>query len=246
MYKIVIVEDEFNAQQALSKMLRLLYHQIQIVGVFPSVQEGKAFLEENQVDLVFFDIELEDGCSLDYLKQLKTIDFQIIFTTGFNQYAIDAIKLSAVDYLLKPIDPEELRVAVEKAMQNIVKQNEISKQFEALDDNRKGKERKLVVKTAHNTYFFKLDDIIMLESDGAYSKIISVEKTVMASKHLKYFEGLLQNSNFIRTHQSHIINPKHIKSIQKNDVLLSNQLVAKIATRKYTEVMSQIKAYSSL
>lgn len=242
MYRIVIVEDEYNAQQALAKMLRLMFSQIQIAGIFPSIEESKTFLEKNRVDIVFLDIELEDGISIDLLKQLTEINFRIIFTTGFNQYTIDAIRLSAVDYLLKPIDPEELKNAVSNAMEQIAEEKQNRRLISSLHKNTLEDEKKLVIKTAENTYLFQISNIIVLEADGAYTKVTCTDKTILTSKHLKYFEGILKSSDFIRTHQSYLVNPIHIKHISKSEMVLSNRVIAKIASRKYADVVHQVSA----
>ncbi len=242
MFKIVIVEDEFNAQQALAKMLRLMFTKIEIVGIFPSVEKCKEFLENNLVDLVFFDIELEDGISVNLLKQLSEINFHIIFTTSFDQYAIDAIRLGATDYLLKPIDPVELKRAVSKALEQIVEERQKQDIISTMNKSNVADEEKLVVKTADNIHFILVNDIIMLEADGAYTKVTCTNKFIHASKHLKYFDNILESSKFIRTHQSYLVNKDHVKHICKSGVVLSNEQIAKVAVRKYKEVVRLIKA----
>ncbi len=124
MYKVVIVEDEFNAREVLRKMLNLLFNNLEIVGEFASFVDAKAFLDQNTVDLAFFDIELEDGASVEKLKDYKDLNFQIIFITSYSKYAIDAIKVNAADYILKPIDPEELKTAIEKTIEKLKKEKE--------------------------------------------------------------------------------------------------------------------------
>ncbi|ANQ52346.2 response regulator transcription factor [Flammeovirga sp. MY04] len=241
MYNVVIIEDEFNAQEALKKMLKLLYPSIEIVGVFPSIQKGVNYLKTSpSIDLIFLDIELEDGNSFELLQQLTDINFKIIFTTGMDTYAIDAIKHNALDYLLKPIDPLELKSAADKAFHQI---NETKKAREILskfEEDQKVKQQKLIVKTSDNTYFIDAETIIMFESEGAYTKITCLDQTILASKNLKHFECMEELQSFIRVHHSFLVNPKHIINLSKSKVDLSNGHEAKISVRKYGQVVQKL------
>ncbi|NME70484.1 LytR/AlgR family response regulator transcription factor [Flammeovirga aprica] len=242
MYKIVIIEDEFNAQEALSKMLKLLFRSIEIVGAFPSIQEGVHFLNRNkEVDLIFLDVELEDGNSFELLRQLSSVDFKIIFTTGLENYAIDAIKHNAVDYLLKPIDPNELKVAVDKAFTQIEEKKKATAIISQFEEEQKEKEQKIIVKTADNTHFIEVNSIILFESEGAYTKIVCQDQTILASKHLKYFENIEELHSFIRVHHSFLINPSHVINISKTGIVLTDGYSAKVSTRKYSQVIHQLK-----
>lgn len=243
MYKIVIIEDELNAQEALTKMLKLLYKSIEVMGTFPSIQEGVHFLNENnkEVDLIFLDVELEDGNSFELLQQLSSINFKIIFTTGQTNYAIDAIKHNAVDYLLKPIDPLELKTAIDKALQLMSEEKKTQEIMLKYEETQKEKELKIILKTSDNTYFLEVNKIIMFESEGAYTKVFCTDQTILASKHLKYFENITELSSFIRVHHSFLINPSHVINISKANIYLSNNQIAKVSTRKYTQVVQQLK-----
>ncbi|UNZ00019.1 LytTR family DNA-binding domain-containing protein [Zhouia spongiae] len=243
MIRIVIVEDEQSSRAALKSMLKLLFKDVEVIGEFPSIKEAAFFLEHNQVDLVFLDIELEDGNSLQLLRKLDRINFHIIFITAFSRYAIEAIKFSALDYLLKPIDPGELKEAVENALRRIESEEENRRLLATLEENHK-RLRKIVVKTTDNTHFIAVDDIIYLKSDGSYTNIITVTKNILASRHLKYFAGILSNCNYIRTHQSYLVNPNHIEFIEKTGTLqLSNKDVVPVATRKRAEILKEIKSH---
>lgn len=242
MYKIVIIEDEFNAQEALSKMLKLLFKSVEVVGTFPSINEGVSFLENREdIDLIFLDVELEDGNSFELLQQLSTIHFKIIFTTGLANYAIDAIKHNAVDYLLKPIDPLELKEAVNKAIHQINEEKKAKTIISQFEESQKEKENKIIIKTADNTHFLEVGKIIMFESDGAYTKVVCEEQTILASKHLKYFENLPELEKFIRVHHSFLINPTHVINIAKSAITMTGNTIAKVSTRKYTQVVQQLK-----
>jgi Response regulator containing CheY-like receiver domain and AraC-type DNA-binding domain len=119
MHKAIIIEDEAHYVEALSRMLSDFFPEIEMIGTAPSVSEGKVLLDHLQPDIVFMDIELKDGNSFHLLRQLEKKNFQLIFTTAFNEYAIHAFKFSAIDYLLKPVNPFELKAAVERALERI-------------------------------------------------------------------------------------------------------------------------------
>ncbi|MDC1106121.1 LytTR family DNA-binding domain-containing protein [Prolixibacteraceae bacterium] len=240
MYKGIIVEDEFNAQQALLKMLRLLVPKLEILDIFSSFEESKSFLDNTPVDLVFMDIELEDGVSIEKLKDGDLDKYHIIFTTGYNQYAIDAIKLNALDYILKPIEPMELQKAVNKALTIIDKEKETTEALRAANKVLEKEKKELVVKTIDNTHYLNINNIVMFQSEGAYTRISTDETTILASKHLKYYENIVVPYGFIRTHQSFIVNKDFIQSIQKTQITLVNGMVANISVRKYAEVMEQV------
>ncbi len=240
MYKVLIVEDEFNAREVLRKMLSLMYSNLEVVGEFASYKEAEAFFKSNTVDLAFFDIELEDGASVDYLKELSELNFQVIFITSYSKYAIDAIKVSPVDYLLKPLDPGELSVAFEKALlqlskaKELVALKEIEKQQEEL-------QRKIVIKTSDNTYYLNADDIIMLEAEGAYTTVFTTDRKIFTSRNLRHYENVLQGFNFARTHQKYMININHVKKLDANsDIVLTNDLKAVISTRKRSEIVKKL------
>ena len=232
MIKSIIIEDEINVRQGLKKMLNFINTDIEIIAETGFVKEGIDLINQHQPDLVFMDIELEDGKSFDILKQLKKIDFKIIFTTAYNQYAIKAFKFSAIDYLLKPIDPLELKDALERAISNIENEKEHHELLEVLKNNIENKEQKIVLKTAEQRYVLNVNDIIRLEADGAYTLFKTINKNIIVSKNLKYYQNILDEKLFVRCHQSHLISVKHIVGIEKNTLIMSNKDIINISTRK--------------
>ncbi len=240
MYKTVIVEDEFNAREALRKMLSLLFKNIEVVAEFAAFADAEKYLNEHSVDIVFFDIELEDGASVDKLKNYDTSSFQVIFVTSYSQYAIEAIKLSAIDYIMKPVDPEELKTAVDKAIEKIKTEvehlalKEIEKQHEET-------QKRIVIKTTDNTYYLEPENIIYLEAEGAYTTIVTSDRKILTSRNLKHYEELLETHSFARTHQKYLVNIKHVIKIEgQTDILLSNHDIVKISTRKRSEFMKRL------
>jgi len=242
MIKAILIEDEVHVRQALKKMLKLLFPSIEIIGETGFVKDAVNMIDSYKPKLVFMDIELEDGTGFDVLKQLKNSNFKIIFTTAYNQYALQAFKYSTVDYLLKPIDPMELKGAVERAVEKIKDEKEYQKLLEVLKSNLESKEQKIVLKTTEQRYILKLQEIIRLEADGAYTLFVTDSQKIIVSKNIKYYQEIL-GDDFIRCHQSHLVNLKHIISLNKSGKLqLSNKDEVPVATRKKTEIMQRISS----
>ncbi len=237
--RVLIVEDEIDARKVLIYFTKQLFPEIVIVGEAASIIQAKQLIISKKPDLVLLDVRLEDGNAIDLLKQFKTIDFQIIFTTAYADYAIKAIKFDAIDYLLKPINPDELKAAILKAQKQYEQQLELSKlKHEQATDNN----TTIAIKTAEQTYITPVTDIIRLEADGSYTSIITIKNTILASKNLKFYERILSEKCFIRTHQSHLVNKRYITGISKDGFLqLSNQESVPISFRKKSSVRNWLK-----
>ena len=239
MINTIIIEDELNVREGLKKMLAIIAPSIHIVAETAYVSKAIDLIQLHKPDLVFLDIELEDGTGFDILNQLKKIDFNIIFTTAYNQYAIKAFKYSAIDYLLKPIDPLDLENAIKRATENIKYDNEHEELLKILQNNIDKKEAKIVLKTTEQRYIFKTKDIIRLEADGAYTLFVTTTNKVIVSKNIKFYQDILDH-NFIRSHQSHLINKKHVKGVKGYNIILSNNDIVPISTRKKTDIIKLI------
>ncbi|AWH74655.1 DNA-binding response regulator [Dokdonia sp. Dokd-P16] len=234
MINAVIVEDEFNALNTLDKLIRYTQKDIEVIAKIDNVPEAISFLKAESPDLVFLDIELIGGNAFQILEALDSIDFKIIFTTAYDEFAIKAIKFDTIDYLLKPIDSEELsdcidrfRVAYKKEQ---VYKNAVDKVSEI---NQKEIEKTLLIKTAEAQYFLQTKDIVRCQSDGAYTVFHTVDRTIMSARNLKYYENILSEHTFVRVHQSHLVNIKYIKTINVNNtVRLTNDEEIPVATRK--------------
>lgn len=237
MIKVIIIEDELNVREGLKKILNLIDSSVHVVAETGFVKEAIKYIKSEKPDLVFMDIKLEDGTGFDILKQLEDVNFKIIFTTAYNHYAIKAFKYSAIDYLLKPIDPMELKNAIDRAVYSITNENEYRELIKVLKNNIAQKEQRIVLKTAENRYVIKLNDIIHLEADGSYTIFITTTKKLILSKNIKYYQDLL-DENFIRCHQSHLVNVKHVKGMNKSGFLqMSNNDLVTVSTRKKIEII---------
>ena len=219
-----------------------------ILGEADGVQSGIAMIRQQQPDVVFLDIQMRDGSGFRLLEEVDEVNFEVIFTTAFDEYAIKAIKYSALDYLLKPIVPEELIQAVQKVEdRKAAKINNTTKNIDVLLDNLKATTReshKIILSTSEKIHVIKVDDIIRCESDNYYTLFFFVGgKKLLVSKTLKENENLLKDHNFIRPHKSHLVNAKYIKGYMKNDggfIVMSDESKIPVSRRKKELIMEII------
>jgi len=216
--KALIIDDEKRTRELIAKMIESFELQIETFPIGENVESGLAAIESIQPDLVFLDIQMPDGSGFDLLKMIPNKQFEVIFITAHEEFAIKAIKFSALDYILKPVDPEELRRAVEKAIENIGQKKEES-QFEALQLNMQpSQKRRLVLKTQESVHVVDLDKIIRCEADRNYTSFFLTEnKKILVSKTLKDYETLLASHNFLRVQQSHLINLDFVDRYDKGN-----------------------------
>ncbi len=228
MIQAIIIEDEPNVLEVLKKMLQLLYPELNIIGEAGSVAVAIPMIKDLKPQLVFMDIQLEDGTGFDILEQIDLEEVKVIFTTAYNEYAIKAFKFSAVDYLLKPINPEELNEAVKRAVSSI---NEKESYKELLAQINTNKTETIVLKTADKRYVIPINSIIHLEAEGAYTTFVTINEKLVISKNIKYYQELL-DKDFIRCHQSHLVHKAHIKSFDSDsNVQLSNGDIIPVSRR---------------
>ncbi|GAA4279445.1 LytR/AlgR family response regulator transcription factor [Aquimarina mytili] len=215
----IIVDDEKHCRETLQNLLHVYCKETTILEMANSVDDAKHKILQHKPDVVFLDIELGSGSGFDILTQIPTIHFEVIFTTAFEQYAIKAVKFSSLDYLLKPIDPEELKNAVKKAQQK-KDQSIYKKQLETLIHNLKQQPKlhKICLSTADGFEFVDIEDILYCKANGSYTSFILKNKiSLLVSKHLKEYENLLQEQRFMRTHNSYLVNLKEVKKFVKSD-----------------------------
>jgi len=219
MIKAIIIEDEARSRQSLRKKLVDYCPQVNIVAEAESGQQGIALIEQHLPQVVFLDIEMPLMNGFEMLQQIPKKNFHIIFTTAYDQYAIKAIRYSAFDYLLKPVDIEELIMAVEKISSSI-SATEQEKKVETLHHNLVlSKElNKIAIPTSGGLLFFEIKNITHLEAHSNYTHIFFNNRSkLISSKTLKDFDELLPSTMFFRTHHSHVINLSCIKKYIKGD-----------------------------
>jgi two-component system LytT family response regulator len=220
MLNIVIIEDEEKTLDFISNIINEYCSEAQIIGTASDACSAVELLQSIKPDLVLSDINLPDGTSFDILNRLEEIDFKVIFITAFEEYAIKAIKFSALDYLVKPIDPQELIATIKKASEHIERENNNLKLKALLANVRDFAEKlkKIVLKTSDSIYIIDVQDIIRCESDSSYTMFyIKDGRKIMVSKVLKDYDELLGDSGFIRVHKSHLVNLNHINKFNKTD-----------------------------
>jgi len=217
--KAIIVDDEPAVRNTISILLKQNFPDITVSAQAGSVGEGYAAVMEHQPDLLFLDVELPDGLGFDLLKKVSPVHFRTIFITGHQEYALDAIKVSAIDYILKPIDLDELRSAIEKARE-VVNQEEEQMKLLALSENLQGKKvlKRIILRTADALQLISVSDIIRAEAESNYTHFhLAGGKHIMVSRTLKEYEAMLSGSGLIRVHQSHIVNLNYIDKFMKHD-----------------------------
>lgn len=248
MINSIIVEDEPIFQEVLHKAIKASGLPVKVCGICNSKRDAKKLLAEHKPQLVFLDVELADGKGIDLLAELNPVEFETIFTTSHDKYAINAIKNNAADYLLKPIKEKDLKTALLKVQTRLNEKESLKQiaQVQTYLENLKTKEQqdyKLMVTTKEGVHLLKVNDIIRLESESNYSLVYLVNhKKYMVSKTLKYFEEKLLPYNFMRIHQSHLINLLHMKEIDHADniCVMSDGTKLEISKRKKKDFMDSV------
>jgi two-component system LytT family response regulator len=218
MRKALIIDDENRTRELIAKMIDSFGFDLETFPIGENVQSGIAAIESLRPDIVFLYIKMPDGTGFDLLKSVQNINFEVVFITAHEEFAIKAIKFSALDYLLKPIDPTELREATEKAMKAIEDKRD-EQQFEALQNNIQPTQKKrLVLKTQESVHVVELEEIIRCEADRNYTSFfLTGGKKILVSKTLKDYEILLSSFHFLRVQQSHLINLNFVDRYDKGN-----------------------------
>ncbi|MDF2450224.1 MAG: transcriptional regulator [Bacteroidota bacterium] len=242
MIKALVVDDEVNNQELISNLLKSYVENIKVVGVANSVESAFIAINEHHPDLVFLDIEMPDGSGFDLLKKFEKIPFRIIFVTAHQEFAIEAFKYSALDYLLKPVSPANLIEAAKKVEESI-STDDLSLRLKILLSNMSEpvkSKRKIVLKTMERIYSVDVDDIIRLESDGGYTKVYLVDgKRIMVSRTMKEFDDLLVDAGFLRVHHSHLVNMNHLFCFEKAEghIVMKDDSVVPVSNRRKDQLL---------
>lgn len=215
MIAVFIVEDEPNLLEATKEMVKELGHKV--VGSASTMDEAHKGIVATHPELVLLDVELGSATSFELLEQLDQIDFQVIFITAHQKYALDAFRFSAVDFLLKPLSFSALEKAIMKVEH--AKEGEQKQQLQTLQYNLNASagEQKIILKTQEKIEILKLDEIVHCESDMSYTIFHTAKESIMVSRTMGYYEELLEPYGFFRLHRSHLINMQHIRKVHKTD-----------------------------
>lgn len=218
--KVIIIDDEQSNQENLKHLLEVYAPDLNICATIGDINDAFKMVSLYQPDLVFLDIQLHAHTGFDLLKQLGEITFKVIFVTAYNQYGIEAIKFAALDYLLKPIDIDELKLAVNKARKAIQqkhKNERLNYLLDYLKDDKKNAPR-IALPMFNETRYVNVSDIVRCEADNTYTKfMLNNGEKILVSKTLKEYVEMLSRYGFIRSHQSHLINLTYIRSWLRED-----------------------------
>lgn len=216
----VIIDDEPDAVNFISTIVKEYCTGLEVAGKANNVKEGIRLINDVKPDLVFLDVEMPNGTGFDLLTNFPEKNFEVVFITAFNHYAIRAIKFSAVDYILKPINISEFIESVNRIIhRRKTKQFSGNENFEALLENlRTSYPSRLVIPTSDGREYLNPKDIIRIEADRSYSWFfISGKRKILVSRHLKEYQDLLNDRNFFRPHNSHLINLDFVKKFVRTD-----------------------------
>lgn len=242
MISTYVIDDEVNCTEVLCVLLRRYCPDIRIDGVFNDPEEALMRIKTEPPQLLFIDIEMPRLNSFDLLQQCLPLQFKVVFTTGYDQYAVRAIKFNALDYLLKPIDKDELIIAVQKVKESTIP--DIHQINSSLYHKSTEKPERLAIAAGQELILIEVNEIIYFESDGSYVSIYlkGENKPILVTKSLREFEEIINNEQFYRVHNSYLINLKFLKKILRNDseIVMFNEKVLPIARSKKQDLLSKI------
>jgi two-component system LytT family response regulator len=247
MVRSIVVDDELKSRESLKILLEDFCQNTEVLALCQNVEEGIAAIDEHKPDVVFLDIQMQRETGFDLLARIKSINFEVIFTTAHSEYAIKAFKFSAIDYLLKPIDIEELKSALDKVEKKL--HSNISERLEHLMQNLKpapAQNYKLALPTTDGLIFVRIDEIIYCEASSNYTQIFTHDgKKHVVSRTLKEYEDLLGDHSFFRIHNSFLINLNSIKKYVRGEggyVIMTNDKSLDVSKRKKEGFLSRMGA----
>ena len=250
--KIVVLDDEKKVRKGIVEVIQNYCPDVQSIHEASDVKSAYDLINEVVPDVLILDISLGEETSFDLLKQLNHVDFKIIFVTAFEHYAIKAIKFSALDYIVKPINPKELIEAVNNAHKMLehehteLKLNALLSNIENISNGIK----RIILKTSESIYLVNIQDIVRCESDDCYTIFyLADNRKIMVSKTLKEFEGLLSEYGFFRSHQSHMINLYYMERFDKHDggtIFMKDKSDVPVSSRKRNSLLKIFDKYSRM
>ncbi|MUU78294.1 LytR/AlgR family response regulator transcription factor [Winogradskyella endarachnes] len=241
MIKTIIIDDEKHCSDRILNLIeRQQPNTFNVLKVIDTIEDALELVPQLQPDLVFLDIKIHEKTGFDFLQAIDTINFKVIFTTAFDNFAIKAFKYSAIDYLLKPIDADDFNASVSRLRETISQQS-MEQQLQNLFKNIKPNQKKVItIPSLTGFETLKIEDIIHLEADTSYTHIYTKEGKTIVSKPIKFYENLLDDGLFFKTHKSHLINLDHVKQYFKGKqsyVVMSNKAQVPISVRRKEEFL---------
>lgn len=249
--KVAIIDNDSSIREALIAQLKKYCPQVKNIVEASGVESGYELIVNEKPQLVFMDVEMDDGTGFDLVAKLKDYDFQLVFITAHNKYAITAFKFSAIDFLLKPIVSIDLVESVNKAMKGI-EIKDIQKRMEVLQEsldniNNKVAIKKVALNDSNIIHYVRIEEIIYCKSDGPYTTFFIIGKRkVMVTRSLKEYEEMFEGLGFIRAHNSYLINVLHILRFNKTDngeLIMEENHSVPVSTRKREEVIKVLSRF---
>ncbi len=245
--RAVIIDDDADSRLVLNNYIKKYCANFEIVGEAATIQKAIALVEASKPDLLLLDINLPDGTGFELLKQIKDTGFEVIFITAYDTYAIEAFKISAIDYLLKPIEYAVLGAALQK-VENRISEKSFKYHWESLLHNMQYKtnhEKKLAITTSNGYFFIPIKDIVRLESQSNYTHFyLENGKKLLSSHHLGYYEDLLHEDKFCRIHHSHLVNIDFIEAYNRigvgGTVVIKGGMELSVSQRKKDNFLSHL------
>ncbi|WP_143305890.1 LytR/AlgR family response regulator transcription factor [Chitinophaga vietnamensis] len=217
MIRTVVIEDEEKCRQVICKLIDQYPQDLELLGTTGSIDEGVALIEREMPQLLFLDVQISGGTGFDLLRRLSTRNFELVCMTAFDNYAVEAVRFSAIDYLLKPLGEADFEAAVQRARKKINEKK--NQRIDTLLHNivqQNNQDRKVSIATVTGYEFIDVKDIIWCHSTGGYTTFYLANNTkVISSRNLGFYEELLGSSNFCRIHNESIVNLRFIKSYVK-------------------------------
>jgi two-component system LytT family response regulator len=247
--KAIIIDDEEHNCLNMGKMLNSYCPEVEVAGYAQSASVGLELIKTAKPELIFLDIEMPIQTGFDLLQMTEHHNFEVIFVTAFDQYAIKAIRFCAIDYLLKPVDYKELVIAVNRVIEKNNERQSRNKSYQNYIENINNSliDRKIALVSSDRHLFVKVKDIIRCEGENNYTNVFLTNgENVLVSRTLKDFEELLEENGFIRVHQSHLINIEKIQSYEKKDggfFKMSDKSTVYISRQRRDKVMQVLSKW---
>lgn len=247
--RIVLVDDDSIIRENLKTLLSIYAPNMQVIAEADGVKAGVACIREHKPDLVLLDVEMKDGTGFDLLAFYGQLDFKVIFVTGHDAYAIRAFKISAIDYVLKPVDPDDLVAALKKAEAMGEASEQQIKVANLVHNNRENiSNQKIILKDTDTVYLVAVKDIVRCASETNYTRFFLTDgRILMVSKTLKEYDTLFEGQHFFRAHQSHLINLLHFDRFEKKDggtIFMKDGSSLPVAVRKKDSLLSALEKLS--
>ncbi len=244
MLKVVIIDDEAPARKLISNVITSNFKELNVAGFGEDVKSGLEVINNCKPDIVFLDVDMPDGTGFNLLQKLPEVDFKLIFITAHSKYAIQAIKFSALDYFLKPIDIISFTESLTKIISSIKKEEQEIALSAFMNNMEDAKNKKIVLNTSENIFVVNVSDIIRCFSEGNYTTFfVKDQPKIVTSTTLKEYDNLLSNYDFVRVHRSHLVNINFIQKYSKNNGILymTDNSQCPVSFRKRDELLNLFK-----